>query len=205
MKKLSQKSKEHKELRKKQIIQSAIRVFSQKGYHKATLSEIAKGAKISKATLYIYVKNKQDLLLLIADEATNVMIENIYKAIEKISQPLKKLQRIIEIQFEIISKYRDLARVLLSELPDLKKFVEDRIMERRKEFVEILKKIIEEGIKTESIRKDVDVELAVYILIGVSHIFAFEWINEKKIPTKKTIEKFFNLYLYGIAKKEEKL
>jgi AcrR family transcriptional regulator len=203
MRKISQKSKEHKELRRKEILEAATKVFSKKGFHRATLSEIAKQAGVSKATLYLYAKDKQSLIFLIADEATTMVLNRINELVEKISNPLEKLQKIIEIQFEIISEYRDMARILLSELPDLKKIVEDKIMGKRHKFIKILKRILEDGIKIGKIKEDIDIDLAVYILIGMSHFWTFEWISGKKLPTKKTINNFLNIYLYGIAKRRK--
>lgn len=203
MKKISQKSKEHKEIRKKEILDAAISVFSKKGFHKATLEEIAKKAKVAKATLYLYAKDKYDLLFLVVDEATTLVLSNIENAIKKIQDPLGKLQAIIKIQFETIYKYNDIAKVLLRELPGLEKVVDNKIMEKRQEFVKIFKEVIKDGIKTNQIKEDIDIDLSVSVLIGMSYFWATEWISGKKLPTKKTINNFLNQYLYGIAKRSE--
>ena len=50
-------------LRKKQILEAATRVFAEKGYHRATTKEIARAAEIAEGTIYLYFKNKSELLI----------------------------------------------------------------------------------------------------------------------------------------------
>ncbi len=58
---------EYKELIRLKIIESALNVFSKKGYHNSKIDEIAKEAGLSKPTLYKYVKSKEDILRAISE------------------------------------------------------------------------------------------------------------------------------------------
>ena len=53
---------EYKEIAKNKIIQAAIKIFSQKGFHKSTMDEIAREVGVSKGTLYTYFKSKEEIL-----------------------------------------------------------------------------------------------------------------------------------------------
>jgi len=50
-------------LRKTQILEAATRVFAEKGYHRATTKDIARAAGIAEGTIYLYFKNKSELLI----------------------------------------------------------------------------------------------------------------------------------------------
>ena len=50
------------ESRRKQIVQGAVKVFSEKGFHKATVREIADAAGVTMGTMYNYVRTKEDIL-----------------------------------------------------------------------------------------------------------------------------------------------
>jgi AcrR family transcriptional regulator len=56
------------ETRRGQILNAAARVFAEKGYQRATVKEVAALAGVAPGTIYLYFKNKRDLLLAIADQ-----------------------------------------------------------------------------------------------------------------------------------------
>ncbi len=55
------------EARRTQILMGAVRIFSAKGFHKATTKEIAKAAGVSEGTIYNYFENKRELLVAMID------------------------------------------------------------------------------------------------------------------------------------------
>jgi AcrR family transcriptional regulator len=58
---IQERKEREKERRRQQIIVAAKRVFSEKGFNKATMEDIAKEAELSPGTLYLYFKNKEEL------------------------------------------------------------------------------------------------------------------------------------------------
>ncbi len=66
---------EYKEKAKERILVAALRVFSQKGYHDARMEDIADELGVSKRTLYLYYKNKEDLFRAICEGAPKAMAE----------------------------------------------------------------------------------------------------------------------------------
>ena len=58
---IKERKEREKERRRQQIIIAAKRIFSAKGFNKATMEDIAKEAEISPGTIYIYFKNKDEL------------------------------------------------------------------------------------------------------------------------------------------------
>ena len=56
------------ETRRMEILEAAAAVFAEKGYQRATVKEIATRAGVAPGTIYLYFKNKRDLLLAIADQ-----------------------------------------------------------------------------------------------------------------------------------------
>ncbi|MDG1708774.1 MAG: TetR/AcrR family transcriptional regulator [Emcibacteraceae bacterium] len=59
---------------KEKIVKAALMLFSENGYHKTSISQIAKKADVSKGLTYNYFKSKEELLLYLIDEATNEML-----------------------------------------------------------------------------------------------------------------------------------
>src|SRR4051812_4844320 len=60
--------------KRKRILKAAIRVFGRRGFHEARIAEIAAAAKVAEGTVYLYFKNKEDLLGVIFDETMDEVL-----------------------------------------------------------------------------------------------------------------------------------
>ena len=56
------------------ITEAAVEVFAEKGFHQARISDIAKRAGVADGTIYLYFKNKDDLLLSVFEEKMDYLI-----------------------------------------------------------------------------------------------------------------------------------
>jgi AcrR family transcriptional regulator len=87
--------------REKAIIESAIKLFNEKGYHATKMDEVAKGAKISKGLTYFYFKNKEDLYMAVtrkAFEGLKDIFRDVYRT---------KNKNGIQMLVELVQKYLD--------------------------------------------------------------------------------------------------
>ena len=66
---IQERKERERERRRQQIIVAAKKVFSEKGFNKATMDDIAGEAELSPGTLYLYFKNKEELYLVVANPA----------------------------------------------------------------------------------------------------------------------------------------
>lgn len=71
----------------KQIIDAAVVVIAEHGYHQAQVSKIAKQAGVADGTIYLYFKNKEDILISLFQEKMGAFIEKIEQETEGISSP----------------------------------------------------------------------------------------------------------------------
>lgn len=95
------------------IISAALKVFKKKGFHRASMEEIAKQAKVSKGLAYNYFRSKEDLLLMVVglrfDEA-----EALIRGIDEISGALNKLSAVLDRLFKAVKKDPMLYRFYLT-------------------------------------------------------------------------------------------
>src|SRR5437879_9667037 len=77
------------------IARVAKAVFAERGYQQATLEEIAQRAGMSKATIYLYYKNKDDLFLHVVEDLVETAITETAQAAEAPGTPLEKLASMI--------------------------------------------------------------------------------------------------------------
>ena len=99
---IQERKQRERERRRQQIIVAAKRVFSEKGYSKSTMEDIAREAELSPGTLYLYFKNKDELyasLSLRILQYLNIRLEDVKK--EKNIQPRQKIIAIKEALFDV--------------------------------------------------------------------------------------------------------
>ena len=109
---IAERKIKEKQTRINQITGSAGFVFSQKGYEKATMDEIAKRAQISKATIYLYFKTKEDLFYELFREKLNELSKNLIKIRKKNEDPEEMVRSIVRYSFEFYSKYPDIYQLI---------------------------------------------------------------------------------------------
>jgi AcrR family transcriptional regulator len=99
---IQERKEREKERRRQQIIVAAKRVFSGKGFNKATMEDIAKEAELSPGTLYLYFKNKEELyasLSLRILQYLNIRVDHVNK--EEGLDPVGKLDALIEAMYDV--------------------------------------------------------------------------------------------------------
>ncbi|MCK4936048.1 MAG: TetR/AcrR family transcriptional regulator, partial [Elusimicrobiales bacterium] len=92
------------ENRKKQILDAAVIVFSKDGFSRANTDDIAKRAKLGKGTVFRYFKNKKILFCSVVDRGLDSLKNEIMSEIEKVSDPLEKIEKIIESYLSFFEK-----------------------------------------------------------------------------------------------------
>lgn len=99
---IQERKEREKERRRQQIIVAAKRVFSEKGFSKATMEDIAKEAELSPGTLYLYFKNKEELyasLSLRILQYLHIRVSHVNKEPDK--KPVNKLDALIEAMYDV--------------------------------------------------------------------------------------------------------
>lgn len=98
-----------------QVIDAAIRLFAEKGYHSTSIQEIADAAGIAKGSMYLYFKSKDDLLLNIYRTFIERLFEEVEEAERNNSSPRDKLAALIRAQLDKILQYRDFITMQMRE------------------------------------------------------------------------------------------
>ena len=97
------------------IARVAKAVFAERGYQQATLEEIAQRAGMSKATIYLYYKNKDDLFLHVVEDLVATAITETAQAAEAPGTPLEKLARMVRGKMAFYEREREFFHIYLNE------------------------------------------------------------------------------------------
>ena len=148
------------------ILRAAIGIFSQKGFFNSKVSEIARAAGVADGTIYLYFKNKDDLLISLFEEKMGEVVAGVREKIEAGAGALEKLRIFIDYHMGLLEQDSGLVEVLQVELRQSNKFLKDYSPVKFFEYLEAISDILEEGKREGVFRDDFNVRVARRAIFG---------------------------------------
>lgn len=177
------------------ILRAAVQVFAQKGYFNSKVSDVASEAGIADGTVYLYFKSKDEILHSIFDQAMSRFIAEGKNELASIGKPEDRLQRIAEMHLERLGADRDLAIVFQVELRGSIKFMQEFSAAGFADYLDIIRKTVEDGQSSGVFRRDIKPVIAAKILYGALDETVTNWILSKKeydlVPMAGEVLKIF--------------
>lgn len=151
---------------KDDILDAAAQVFRQKGFHGASMSDIAEALHVQKPSLYHHVESKQEILLALLDRALGMLTDHLALIHAQTIPADQKLRQMIRGYLSALAENADLTAVLLFEHRSLDKKSHARHVPQRDKFEGLWRDVLNEGVKTKVFDLK-DTGLAVRALMGV--------------------------------------
>lgn len=152
--------------KRERILDSAIKVFAEKGFGGSRVSDVARAAGVADGTIYLYFDSKDALLIAIFEEKMARVIASAEDEIKELSGPVERLRRFIRHHLEIVESHPELAEVMLVELRFSDKFLKEYEPKLLWRYMTLLSGIIADGQATGIFRKDVPPSLAAGAIFG---------------------------------------
>ena len=181
------------------ILEAAAQVFRQKGFHGASMQDIAKAVNLQKPSLYHHVSSKQEILLALLDRALELLLERI-SAISSQDFPAdKKLQQMIRAYLQILAENMDLSAVLLFEHRSLERKQHARHVPNRDKFEALWRAVLEEGVASKRFVCD-DPALATRAILGILN-WTITWYHPAgPLEIDEIADRYSNLLLNGLSR-----
>jgi TetR/AcrR family transcriptional regulator, cholesterol catabolism regulator len=181
------------------ILEVAAQLIQQKGYHAASMQDIARAVNLQKASLYYHFATKQEILLALLDQALDLLIERI-SAVARMDVPAdEKMKRSMRAYLECLEENSALAAVLLLEHRSLAPELHDRHIPRRDRFENIWRDMIREGLAS-GIFHDRDPAMTARALLGVMN-WTITWFRrDGSWSMGEVSDHFSDLFLDGLRK-----
>ena len=208
---IKERKEREKERRRQQILVSAKRVFSEKGFSKATMEDIATDAELSPGTLYLYFKNKEELyasLSLRILQYLNIRVDHVNG--EEDLDSSQKLDALMDAMYDVY-EFDPLIIINLFHLQSSEtlKNLSPQLMSEIKELSSKslggISKIFEDGAKSDSFIDRHPIALADIFWALFSGVVLWEAskkvIDERKDYLKQTLKIAFELFKRGLEKK----
>jgi TetR/AcrR family transcriptional regulator, fatty acid metabolism regulator protein len=181
-----------------QIIDAAVVVIAENGYHQAQVSKIAKQAGVADGTIYLYFKNKEDILISLFQEKMGTFVEKIEEKIAGKQSAVEKLLMMVESHFELLSNDRHLAIVTQLELRQSNKELRLKINDVLKNYLQVVDNILIEGKEKGEFSQELDVRLARQMIFGTMDETITSWVmNEQRYDLQALASSVHRLLING--------
>ncbi len=181
------------------ILDAAAQVIRQKGFHGASMADIAEAVHLQKASLYHHVSSKQEILLALLDRALNLLIEQIGAVANQDLPADEKLHQMIQAYLVGLADHSDLSSVLLFEHRSLEPAQRKRHIPRRDRFEAIWRSVVEQGVR-DGIFSCQDSALAVRGIMGLIN-WTITWYNPKgENSIEQIADQYTNILFEGLRK-----
>jgi len=177
-----------------QILDSACGIFAEKGYHNASVRDVAAATGVSPAGLYYYFPSKEELLFLILDLAMTSLLGRVSEALSEVPEPEARVRAIIRAHLAFFSSHPGEMRVLAREWEALTGDFRKKILARQRQYagmvIRTLRLLHPDGSRT-------DLRAGAMALFGM-----LEWMYQGYVPERDcTIEelgdRFSRIFLQG--------
>ena len=186
--------------KRRQILDAAVTVFAEKGFHKSRVSDVARAGGVADGTIYLYFKSKDAILIAIFEEAMALMISGVKEAIAELSDPLERLRRFALHHMENVESGRETAKVLQVELRLSNTFMKEYKPTALQEYLDIVGDAIVEGQAQGIVRSDVNPIIARRAFFGALDEIAMQWIltPRARYGLRESAEQIAELFVRGL-------
>ncbi|UFT99264.1 TetR family transcriptional regulator [Radiobacillus kanasensis] len=181
------------------ILEGALQVFAENGYHASQVSKIAKVAGVADGTIYLYFKNKEDILISLFREKLGELVGKFEASIEHITDAAEAIQEICRIHYTELEANVPLAYVTQIELRQSNLEMRKAIGQTVKPYIKLLEGVIRKGMEDGTFRADLDVKLTRLLLFGAMDEVVTTWlIAGQKYSLSEQVEKTVEFFLKGL-------
>jgi len=186
----------------KQIIEAAVVVIAENGYHASQVSKIAKKAGVADGTIYLYFKNKEDILISVFEEKMGQFIDQIIHRTNKEKDASQKLFTLIEMHFHQLAEDHHLAIVTQLELRQSNSSLRLQINKVLKPYLTVIDRIVEEGKQENVFRHDLNTPLVRQMIFGTLDETVTNWVmKEQKFVLEKLATEVHAMLTNGLLMK----
>ncbi len=177
-----------------------MKVFARQGFYQSTVAQVAREAGVADGTIYLYFKNKDDILVQFFSYRTKQVFERFRAEVNKSDNSLDKLRNLIRRHLTEFQRDRDMAVVYQVETHQNSRLAEDQIREMSQMYQDLVSEIVETGQQEDSIRKDLYVGLVKRFILGAVDEVINTWLHsDKNYDLVSMADPLVDLFVRGIG------
>lgn len=185
------------------ILQGALKVFAENGYHRSQVSKIAKAAGVADGTIYLYFKRKEDILIRLFQEKLGELVGKFHDSVEGIADPAEALRKVCTIHFTELENNPELAYVTQIELRQSDLELRKEIGGALKPYIQLIENILIQGVEEGVFRSNLNIKLVRNLIFGSMDEAVTSWlISGRKYSLSSQVDDTLGFFLHGISGKK---
>lgn len=186
---------------KKILHDTAVKLFSEKGYDMVSVDDITSEAGTAKGTFYLYFKNKEHIILEEYQKIDDAYLD-IFNNLDQTRSASENIITFVREQQAYALEHfgLDLLKVVYySQLTPKKESIS--LINERRMLYKIVEKMVIKGQETGEFRTDISTKDLIRLITFMMRSFFYEWcINEGSFDLIQEGQKFFSLFIDGMVK-----
>jgi TetR/AcrR family transcriptional regulator, cholesterol catabolism regulator len=176
--------------RRDQMINGAVKLFIEKGFHRTTTREIARAAGFSIGTLYEYIREKEDVLYLVCDRIYDQVKERLQQFLDTEKTTIEALRQGIANYFRVVDDMQDEVLVMYQEVKSLPKDALTYVLNKELELVELFAKMLRSCVENKELNiSDSEVKLYAHNIYVAGQMWSFRrWVLRKMFTLDEYVE-----------------
>lgn len=188
----------------RRILEAAVKVFAEQGFYQATVSQIAREAGVADGTIYLYFKNKDDILVQFFNLKARQVFAFFRQEVNKADNAIDKLRNLVRSHLAEFQKDRNMAVVYQAETHQNTRAVEAQIREMAKMYLDIVTEIVEKGQDEGTIRRDLYLSLVKRFILGAVDETINTWLHSgSKYDLSSMADPLIDLFIRGIGRQSD--
>jgi TetR/AcrR family fatty acid metabolism transcriptional regulator len=189
----------------RRILEAAVAVIAQRGYFQARVADIAARADVAEGTIYLYFKNKEEILMAAIDTAFSGFLERARTELQAVREPRERLRRLGRLHLETLGANRELAAVFQTELRQSARFLAQFSQRRLIEYFDLIRAAVREGQRTGVFRPEISEKIAANCFFGALDEMVTSWVlSERDYPLAGAADAVVDVILAGMESREER-
>ena len=186
---------------RERILDAALNIFANKGYHDTRMDEIVEASDTSKGSIYFHFPNKERLFLALVDQFADLLERKVTEAVEQEEQGIMQVRAALQACLETFGRYRRPAKILLVQATGLGSVFEKKRIEVNDRFASLIRKYLDEAIAVGDIAP-VDTEVVSYAWMGAIYGIVIRWVYTGEPDSERILSALLPLLLKSVGYQE---
>jgi AcrR family transcriptional regulator len=187
-----------REVRERQILDAAVTVFSERGYHDASMDEISDVAGVSKPMIYAYLGSKEDLFAACIHREATRLLEAVAAGIRTELPPDMQLWHGLAAFFEYVGAHRESWRVVHRQSISQGGPFSEELLTMRRQAISLVDTLLVRVATKEGLADGATESLAA-ALVGAAESLADWWLDNPEVPSRVVASRLMNLVWMGFG------
>jgi TetR/AcrR family transcriptional regulator, fatty acid metabolism regulator protein len=184
---------------RRKILDSAARIFSEKGFYGSVVDDIVKASGTSKGAVYFYFQSKEQIFLSLVENYVGLVAQELQAAVHRSRGLMAQVEAAVATLIRSFQAHRSLAKIVLIDWPAAGAEFQGKRIALKAMLVEVLRGYLDRAVQDGKIGPQ-DTELAAYVWIGAISEVVVRWLSTgKPSPLEEVLAPLTRLLLSSVG------